>query len=80
MWIVRVVGRWHRSSVVAGVNLRSLVRVYIVSISLVPDRLRLTHRGQLDSLVDLVQRQLDIEARNSDVPFAHDLLSMPLVA
>ena len=59
---------------------RSLVSVYVVSMDLVAGRFRLTHRRQLDSLVDLVQRELDIEARNADAPVAHDLFASPFAA
>jgi len=59
---------------------RSLVCGYVVSLGLVAGRLRLTHGRQLDSLVDLVQRELDIEARNADAPVAHDLFAPPFAA
>jgi len=59
---------------------RSLVSVYVVSMDLVAGRFRLTHRRQLDSLVDLVQRELDIEARDADAPVAHELFAPPHAA
>jgi len=47
---------------------------------LVAGGLGLTHRWQLDSVVDLVQRELDVEARNADAPVAHDLFAPPFAA